>query len=253
MLFLAGSKKEIIFKYLGVIILSFCLFYTQNELIFPKENPISLFILIILITLGMLAAIYTNILKEVLNAIILLLTFISFYLFVYLVFGNELFSWVFGILALIALYLVNDKIWKDIWALVVFSVGVYIISSILSPVYFLLFSAFLVIYDYISVFVTKHMLTLSLPIVEEYFPKFKESKKKIFLLGGGDVIIPIAFCLSFLNSFSNFVTLFGLIFTIYGVNECLNLVLKYKYMPALPVIMFYTLLGVSIGIVIFFI
>ena len=123
-------------------------------------------------------------------------------------------------------------------------------------------------YDFISVFITKHMVHMAKALTERPTaftvaapPNFKKitykgvkkSKKKIhiFQLGVGDMVIPLMFSVSILNKFSLInaaAAIIGstiaLLFLIYFMSK------KPQPMPALPFITFGTFAGFLISLII---
>jgi presenilin-like A22 family membrane protease len=126
----------------------------------------------------------------------------------------------------------------------------------------LIFLMILCIYDFVSVFVTKHMVSLAKIITEKptvftiaaphRFEKAKrihiKGRKKrkfhVFQLGLGDIVMPLMFSISLLNKY----TLVNSIFSILGSTIALALVIYYmlkkpQVLPALPFITLGTLSG----------
>jgi len=130
----------------------------------------------------------------------------------------------------------------------------------------IIFMIVLSIYDYVSVFITKHMVNMAKAVTERPMAftiaaphKFKEAKyipskgakKKIhiFQLGLGDIIIPLMFSVSILNSF----TIFNSIITTAGSLVALivlTLIITKKPMalPALPFVCTGALAGYIISL-----
>lgn len=136
----------------------------------------------------------------------------------------------------------------------------------------LIFIVLLSVYDFIAVFVTKHMVYIAKEVVKTptaftlAFPyKFKKPvrfavgerrvKKKfhVFQLGGGDIAIPLMFSVSILSSFS----LAQAFFSIIGSAVALSLLIYFsakkpgRALPALPFICSGAILGFLISILIF--
>ncbi len=124
------------------------------------------------------------------------------------------------------------------------------------------------VYDFVSVFITKHMVSMAKAVTERPMAftiasphKFKQSKyipikgtkKKVhvFQLGLGDVIIPMMFSVSILNSF----TILNSIITVIGSLVALiflTIVITRKPMalPALPFVCTGALAGYLISLLI---
>lgn len=119
-----------------------------------------------------------------------------------------------------------------------------------------IFVIFLSIYDFISVFITKHMVYIAKEIVKTptaftaAIPtKFKKAvlfsepggkkvKKKIhiFQLGGGDIAIPLVFAVSVLSSFDIYHSLFVVVGAAISLSFLIYYVLNRpgRVLPALP-------------------
>jgi presenilin-like A22 family membrane protease len=131
----------------------------------------------------------------------------------------------------------------------------------------LLFLIMLCIYDFVSVFITKHMVHLARELTKvptaftiasphkfkkaKYF-KIKGRRKRkmihVFQLGVGDIVIPLMFSISLLRSF----TIVNSILTIIGSTVALLLLIYHmsnnpKPLPALPFITVGTLAGFMIS------
>jgi len=131
----------------------------------------------------------------------------------------------------------------------------------------LVFLLILCVYDFVSVFITKHMITLAKEVVKTPTAftvaaphKFKKAKyvgvkgrKKrfhIFQLGLGDIVMPLMFSISLLNKFN----LMNSIFSVVGSTIALTLLIYYmskkpKPLPALPFIGVGTLSGFLISLI----
>jgi presenilin-like A22 family membrane protease len=132
-----------------------------------------------------------------------------------------------------------------------------VIGASLEVVPALIFVVLLSFYDFISVFVTKHMVYMAKAIVEsdsaftlsfphkfkktvtvEYGGKPLKTRKHTFQLGGGDILLPLLFSVSVLRQFS----LVNALFSIFGSLVALTCLLYYisrrpgRALPALPVV-----------------
>jgi presenilin-like A22 family membrane protease len=128
------------------------------------------------------------------------------------------------------------------------------------------------VYDFIAVFVTKHMVYIAKEIVKtptaftlafpykfkkpvQFVAEGKKFKKKfhVFQLGGGDLAIPLMFSVSVLSSFSFFQAFLSAI----GSAAALGLLIYFssktpgRALPALPFISAGTILGFLVSILIF--
>jgi presenilin-like A22 family membrane protease len=130
----------------------------------------------------------------------------------------------------------------------------------------LVFLVLLCIYDFVSVFITKHMISLAKELTKRPMAftiasphKFKKAKfvgisktkKKIhvFQLGVGDIVIPLMFSISLLRN----LTIINSLFSILGSTIALILLIYYMTkkpmpLPALPFITVGTLSGFLISI-----
>lgn len=180
------------------------------------------------------------------------------------------FNGVIGAIALTAWKMLRPSVLSRNLA-VIFSVagaGAFIGSSLgILPV--LIFVFILSVYDYISVFITKHMITIAKAIIETQsaftisiphkFKKpvtFKVAGKKIkksfhvFQLGAGDILVPLIFSVSVLSRY----TILNSIFVILGSLASLGFLLYFvtkkpgRALPALPVISVGMLLGFLISL-----
>lgn len=136
----------------------------------------------------------------------------------------------------------------------------------------LIFIALLSVYDFISVFVTKHMVYMAKEIIKTptaftlAFPyrfkkpvKFSAGKKvlkktfHVFQLGGGDIAIPLMFSVSVLSSFS----LLRSFLSVVGSAVALSCLIYFsakkpgRALPALPFICAGTIVGFLISFLIF--
>jgi presenilin-like A22 family membrane protease len=130
----------------------------------------------------------------------------------------------------------------------------------------IIFMMILSVYDFVSVFITKHMVTMAKAVTErpmaftiaaphefkqaKYVPS-KKSKKKVhvFQLGLGDVIIPLMFSVAIMNQFTIFHSLMSLAGSIVAL-IVLTLIITRKPMalPALPFICSGALAGYIISL-----
>ena len=126
----------------------------------------------------------------------------------------------------------------------------------------LIFLIILCVYDFVSVFITKHMISLAKIITERPTAftiaaphKFKEAKLikhkgrrkrriHVFQLGLGDIVMPLVFSISLLSKY----TIFNSLLSILGSTIALIFLLNYlskkpQPLPALPFISLGTLSG----------
>lgn len=130
----------------------------------------------------------------------------------------------------------------------------------------IIFMMILSVYDFVSVFITKHMVNLAKAVTErpmaftiaaphkfkeaKYIP-IKNAKKKIhiFQLGLGDIIIPLMFSVSILNKFTIFHSLITMIGSLIGLLFLTFYITKKpQALPALPFVCTGALAGYLISI-----
>ncbi len=142
----------------------------------------------------------------------------------------------------------------------------------------LIFLFLLAIYDFVSVFITGHMIDLAKggldtetfmgiiyadktpskdkKIVEkdEETAKFKKKDKGISIVGGGDVIAPMIFSVSLLKSFPVYTSLMASFGSMLGLIVLMNYKSNKEFLPAIPTIAGFSVLGflLSLPLVYFF-
>lgn len=147
-----------------------------------------------------------------------------------------------------------------------------IIGASLGVLPSLVFILLLSVYDFISVFITKHMVYIAKEITKRptaftlAFPyrfkkpiKFSADKKMIkkkfhiFQLGGGDLAIPLIFSVSIFSSFSLIQALLSAIFSAAALSLLIYFSAKKpgRVLPALPFISVGSILGLLISLLIF--
>ncbi|MDW7998938.1 MAG: presenilin family intramembrane aspartyl protease, partial [Thermodesulfovibrio sp.] len=146
-----------------------------------------------------------------------------------------------------------------------------IIGASLEVIPALLLVVLLSAYDFISVFVTKHMIYLAKAIVDTdaaftfSFPhKFKKAvllekegkqtrvKEHAFQLGGGDVLLPLIFSVSVLRHFTWFNAILSLASSVIALTTLFYFVSRrvHRPLPALPAISSGMLLGFAISLLV---
>jgi presenilin-like A22 family membrane protease len=132
----------------------------------------------------------------------------------------------------------------------------------------IIFMMILSVYDFVSVFITKHMITMAKAVTERPMAftiaaphKFKQStyvpakgaKKKVhvFQLGLGDIVIPLMFSVAILNSFSILNSLMAMAGSVVAL-IILTLIITRKPMalPALPFVCSGALAGYILSLLI---
>jgi len=141
----------------------------------------------------------------------------------------------------------NKDIIQNLSTLFIVGVTIAIVAAGLSPVVTLLLLVILVVYDYISVFVTKHMVTLAKAVAG---PGAKVGHGEKHLLGAGDVAIPGMFAIS-LARVSLLASLMASVGAVLGLLFTTWLAKRWKrVLPALPSIGFVELALATLGLII---
>lgn len=184
---------------------------------------------------------------------------IVFYSFLRLSFGFEI-STIGGIILGLGLS-ASRRLWHDLknFAAVMATAGVGVIFGIsLAPLPAILFLIFLSFYDYISVFITKHMVEFADFIIKKDLAftvtskGIVDGKPRRIDLGTGDLIAPILFEVSVLP-FSPIATLFVFAGALISLAVFLFLVWKKRIvLPALPPLVFGMLLFFFLGMILGF-
>ncbi len=98
--------------------------------------------------------------------------------------------------------------------------------------------ALLAVYDYISVFKTKHMVTLAKGVMKENlaFMAAVPIDGRVFHIGGGDIVIPMMTAVSILSSDGITAAIISLVGGLLGLTILIAYLSKHKgkIMPALP-------------------
>ncbi len=140
----------------------------------------------------------------------------------------------------------NDTVQNISTALIV-GVTIAIVAAGLSPVVTLLLLVTLALYDYISVFVTKHMVTLAKAVAG---PGAKVGRGEKHLLGAGDVAIPGMFSISLARA-SLLASILASVGAVLGLLFTTWLAKRWKrVLPALPSIGFVELALATLGLII---
>ncbi len=121
----------------------------------------------------------------------------------------------------------------------------------------LIFAGILMVYDFVSVFLTKHMVYMAKEITSQPtallagFQDKRVSRKtgrRYFMLGGGDLIVPSLIFTSFALRVSLMAALPILLFTAIGLSILKFLLIKYgKPLPALVILVPMSVLGCIVG------
>lgn len=185
-------------------------------------------------------------------------------------------NWVFSLGFFLAIALTAWKVLKptilsqDVAAMIAGAGAGALLGASFGIVPSLVFLVLLCVYDFISVFVTKHMITLARELTKrpmaftiasphkfkkaKYFgPKGRKKRKRIhvFQLGVGDIVIPLMFSISLLRSF----TIVSSLLTIAGSTIALLILIYHmskhpRPLPALPFITVGTLAGFVISMLV---
>ncbi len=237
MILFKGSERTILIFYTLAIIISLFMatwsFQTGFKAVEGGEKPETagmFFFYIILFTLLFLFLIY--LIKQWIKTLIFLLEL--FFLFVTgaTLFSviNDLSGLIWGLLlVLLRLFFPNILFFRNLSVAIIAGVSAGLIGASLSPITALILYILLVIYDFTSVFLTKHMIKLA-ESVENV------AKKGNFVaLGAGDLVLPSVFATSFIFNYpiavaSSIGAILGIVLAFY----CLK---KFRRpLPALPYI-----------------
>ena len=183
----------------------------------------------------------------------------------------------FYLLALNTLFALALTIWKvkrptiisqNVAAIIAGSGAGSVMGVTLGVVPSILFMMILSVYDFVSVFITKHMVHMAKAVTErpmaftiaaphkfkkaKYIPT-KGSKKKVhvFQLGLGDIIIPMMFSVSILGRFTIFHSIFSIVGSLIAL-VILTMIITRKPMalPALPFVCSGSLAGYIISLLV---
>ena len=121
----------------------------------------------------------------------------------------------------------------------------------------LIFAGILMLYDFVSVFLTKHMVYMAKEITSQptaLLASFQDKRvsrttgRRYFMLGGGDLVVPSLIFTSFALRVSFISALPILIFTAIGLSILKFLLIKYRRpLPALVVLVPMCVLGCLVG------
>lgn len=244
-------------------------------------NPLIYIVLILLFTGALLL-----IIKFKVN--ILIQVFVAFAVFstlVYVIFGMVIMLWPSGLIPAIIIAVVGSAlltglliVWPE-W-FVIDSVGILIAAGAgslfgvsLSVIPTIILLVILAIYDYISVYKTKHMLTLAEGVMNMKLPilfvlprkmgysfarskgkKVGEGEREAFFMGLGDAVMPTILVVS-ANTFLkapgilgvNFPALFAALGTLVSYAALMYLVLKGKPQAGLPFLCTGAIAGFLVG------
>ncbi len=144
------------------------------------------------------------------------------------------------------IYGANDLV-QNVSTMLIVGVTIAIVAAGLSPVVTLLLLVILAIYDYISVFVTKHMVTLAKAVAG---PGAKIGHGEKHLLGAGDVAIPGMFAISLARA-SLLASIMAALGAVLGIVFTTWLAKRWRrVLPALPSIGFVELAFATLGLII---
>ncbi|MGC8533125.1 MAG: presenilin family intramembrane aspartyl protease [Candidatus Parvarchaeum sp.] len=129
---------------------------------------------------------------------------------------------------------------KDVLNVILFVSISAIISLYLNIITALILIAVISIYDYISVFITKHMLTLAKAFSGNSFGGIslmaRKAKKQEIFLGGGDLAFPAILANEFFLHYNLFSGIFAVIGAVAGLSIILFFGKKGKAYPAMAAI-----------------
>jgi len=166
-----------------------------------------------------------------------------------------------GIAVLLALLLVvlrffERNIWTQNLALLLSVMGVgALLGASLGVLPALVLLGLLTVYDVIAVFKTKHMVKMAKAIVKQKlaFTFAIPTKKHVFQLGGGDLVMPLVFTISVLREFGLGNALFVMFFSMLALMALFGYLVKRpgKAYPALPPVTIGAITGFMLSILLF--
>jgi presenilin-like A22 family membrane protease len=234
------------------------------------ESSFMLFFYILITTAAILLTV--RVWKGILRGLeAFVIFFSSWFVFDFLFpFGLWIFSIGFILAILLTLWkVIKPSILTQNVAAVISGAGVgSLLGASLGLLPSLVFIILLSIYDFISVFITKHMVRLAKIVTEKptaftiaaphrfkkpkYIPLKKRRKKvHVFQLGVGDMVVPLMFSVSLLSRFSILNSIITMIGSLIALSILIIFTLKKpRVLPALPFITLGTLGGFLISIVI---
>ncbi len=161
------------------------------------------------------------------------------FLLILLLYLSIFFPLIISLLLTISLFILfkRHRQARAVISIIVMVGSAVIVGMVIEPKIILIFALILAIYDYISVFKTKHMVTIAEGVKNSaLMVKHKESA-----IGGGDIIVPSAFVTSIIFKYSYLgVSDALLLSTIPAILSSLSLLLlllfgeKKRYYPAIP-------------------
>jgi len=237
-----GKQCSVLLFYVLALIFSLWMAYWSGmegiSAVEEGDKPtvaVELFLYVLLFTIILIAALYF--LQDWVRTIIFLLELFflfatSLMLFSSLLGDTKGFIWAL-FLTLARALLRNFDVVRNLSVAVIAGVAAGVLGHSLSPAVALLFYVLLVVYDFVSVFVTKHMV----PMVESVEGmKRSEKPSDVVALGGGDLVVPAIFATSFMK-YSPFVAVASSLGAVLGVLFTLWMLKKLKSpLPALPYI-----------------
>ena len=135
-------------------------------------------------------------------------------------------------------YYEEDDVVKDITSLLLFP-GIAVLFAPMFTVYtFFILLGVIAIYDFISVYITKHMITLAKSQSKlKMFPGIiVRDKNEVAVLGGGDIIFPMILGVIVLRDVSLSLALVTAVLATLSVLTLLLIGKKKEYYPAMPVV-----------------
>lgn len=142
-----------------------------------------------------------------------------------------------GVLAFIRLF-ERDQHYANLTNLLMFSTLGALFSTIFNPFTITVFLLIISAYDFVSVFMTKHMVTIAKGTKrKKLFPGLVINwRGETLVLGGGDVALPIIFQAVILSSHGAVAAFFTIYGAIVGLGTLLYFGRKKKFYPAMPFI-----------------
>ena len=248
----------------GVNLKLFSVISLQTGVNYSISSPFYYLVYIIIAGLLVPTAIILLLVKykklKIINIIIIFLFLIIMYAFsdillldiyVFLLHGNvnsnggllgvfSLLAYVLPVIFTVYYFKYAGKYGKDVLNIILFVSISAIISLDLNIITALILIAIISVYDYISVFITKHMLTLAKAFSNNSFGGIvlmaRKAKKQEIFLGGGDMAFPAILADEFFLHYNFISGVFAIIGAVIGLSVILFLGKKGKAYPAMAAI-----------------
>ncbi len=265
-----------IFSYISTIlagVLYFIIFVPSNSQLSGQNNSIWIVIYYLIIILLFTALLYFLFKKKKSTYVKIFYYIVTFYILlfaisvvisIFLFFTNLIVNIILsfsigGLLSFLALYRIWNRDWLilDISGIIISSFSAAIIAIYIGLIPIIILSLILIFYDFISVNITKHMVTLAEETTKNNIPAlfiFPEQEKFVIgegerngiMLGLGDSTIPTMIILATFYQFSILGLILTTIFTLIGLFILIIFSSKRRPLPGLPFLNTFALIGLSI-------